>query len=134
MRLRLERLVKRHNGPATLQAVASHLHLVHGMRVENVEADGGTVGSLGCPHVEVAMLSSGFEEEGVVAVGEVTELVEKGELVLRVEFGICNDSVAKDGSALPTNARYESEGESTHPFWSVAEGRTSRPSNDAVAG
>jgi len=78
----VEQLVKDDNGPRALKAVSGHLELVHGVGVEDVEADGRAVGSLGGPEVEIVVLATSFEEEGVVAVGKVAKFVDEGELVL----------------------------------------------------
>lgn len=85
----VELLVKDDDGPRALEAVSGHLELVHGVGVEDVEANGRAVGSLGGPEVQVVVLATSLEEQGVVAVGKVAKFVDEGQLVLRVELGIC---------------------------------------------
>jgi hypothetical protein len=89
MRLLIELLVKHNDRPTPLQAVSGHLHLIHCVQVEDVEADGRAVGRLGGPEVKVVVLAAGFEEEGVVAVVEVAELVEGDHVVLVLKLRLC---------------------------------------------
>lgn len=79
----VERLVKHDYRSASPEAVACHLELVHGVGVEQLEADRGSVWGEGGPQVEVRM-ATGFEEEGRGAVGEICEFVQESELVLCV--------------------------------------------------
>lgn len=81
--------VKDDEGPGALEAVARHLHLVHGVEVEDVEADRGPVGRLCGPEVQVVVLAARLEEEGVVARREVAQLVDRREVVLVLELGLC---------------------------------------------
>lgn len=82
-------VIKDDDGPRALEAVARHLHLVHRVQVQDVEPDRGPVGRLGGPQVQVVVLAARLEEEGVVARAEVAQLVDRGEVVLVFELGLC---------------------------------------------
>lgn len=72
--------------PSTpLQTVSGHFQFVHRVHVLDVHLHRGPVGRFGRPEVEV-LVPTGFEVEGVVAVVEVCEFGEEGELVFGVEF------------------------------------------------
>nr|POE65232.1 hypothetical protein CFP56_34899 [Quercus suber] len=79
--------VEGEDGAGALEAVAGEVELLHSVHVLAVQLDGGAVGRLGEPDVEVLALA-GLEEHDVVAVVEVGELVELRELGLGVELGI----------------------------------------------
>jgi hypothetical protein len=85
--LLVEAGVEAEDGTRALEAVAGEVELLGGVDVLAVHLDGGTVGRLGQPDVEI-LAFAGFEEEDVVAVVEVGELVELRELGLGVEFGV----------------------------------------------
>lgn len=72
--------------PSTpLQTVSGHFQFVHRVHVLDVHLHRGPIGRFGRPEVEV-LVPTGFEVEGVVAVVEVCEFGEEGELVFGVEF------------------------------------------------
>jgi hypothetical protein len=85
--LLVEAGVEAEDGPGALEAVAGEVELLGGVDVLAVHLDGGAVGRLGQPDVEI-LAFAGFEEEDVVAVVEVGKLVELRELGFGVEFGI----------------------------------------------
>lgn len=89
VRFLVKLLVKDDDRPRTLEAVSGHLHLVHRVRVEDVEADRGPVRGLGGPEVEVVVLPPRFEKEGVVARREVAQFVDRREVVLVFQFRLC---------------------------------------------
>ena len=79
--------VEGQDGAGAFQAVAGEVELFHRVDVLGVEFYGGAVGRVAEPEVEVFAFA-GFEEEDVVAVVEVGELVELGEVGFCVEFGV----------------------------------------------
>lgn len=79
--------VEGQNRSRSSQTVAGEVELVHGMQVLDVELGGGTVGSLGHPHVQIHMLS-GLKVQNVVAVVHLSNLVELVQLGLGVELGL----------------------------------------------
>jgi hypothetical protein len=85
----IEAAVKAQDPPAALQAIASHLELVHGMNVLNMELDRRAVWSFSSPHVEI-FVPPGFEIDGVVTIVQVGELWQEVQVGFRVQFGICN--------------------------------------------
>jgi hypothetical protein len=74
--------VKGQDWSRALEAVSGKMQLFHCVQVLQMEFDGGTVGGLAHPDVKIFAFA-GFEEEDVVAVVEVGEFVEL------VEFGLC---------------------------------------------
>ena len=68
MRALVECLVEYDDRSTTLEAIPRHLEFVHGVSVENVKTNGGSVGSFGGPEIQVAVFPSRLEEEGVVAI------------------------------------------------------------------
>lgn len=89
VRFLVKLLVKDDDRSRTLEAVARHLHLVHRVRVEDVEPDRGPVRGLCGPEVQVVVLPPRFEKEGVVARREVAQFVDRREVVLVFEFRLC---------------------------------------------
>jgi hypothetical protein len=87
VRLLVEAGVEAEDRAGALEAVAGEVELLGCVDVLAVHLDGGAVGRLGEPEVEILALA-GLEEHDVVAVVEVGELVELRELGLGVEFGI----------------------------------------------
>ena len=87
MRLLLEAGIETQYRSRALQAVASEIQLLHRMHVLAMHLHRGAVGRFGQPDVQVFALAR-FEEHDVVAVVEVGEFIELGELGLGVEFGI----------------------------------------------
>lgn len=81
-------LVKYDNGSASFEAISSHFEFVHGVGVQHVAFEGRAVGGLGQPHVEVSMAAS-FKEDGVVAVAQVSQLVDHVKLMFGVQLGLC---------------------------------------------
>jgi hypothetical protein len=87
VRLLVEAGVEAEDRAGALEAVAGEVELLGCVDVLAVHLDGGAVGRLGEPEVEILALA-GLEEHDVVAVVEVGELVELRELGLGVEFGV----------------------------------------------
>lgn len=56
------------------------------MNVQDMKADGWTIGCLCCPEVQVVVLSASFEEECVVATGQFTEFIDEWKVVLGIEL------------------------------------------------
>lgn len=81
----LESPTKAQQPSTPLQTIPSHFQLVHRMHVLDVHLHGGPVGRFSRPEVEILVPTS-FKVESVVAVVEVCEFGEEGELVFGVEF------------------------------------------------
>lgn len=109
-------LVKDDDRPRALEAVSSHLHLVHGVRIQDVEPDRGPVRGFGGPEVEVVVLPPGLEEESVVARAEVAQLVDGRQVVLVFEFRLCGEPFG--GSVSESRGRWSE----TDPFWRAGGG------------
>lgn len=83
----VEACVEGENGTGAFEAVPGEVEFFHGVDVLGVEFYCRAVWGVAEPEVEVFAFA-GFEEEDVVAVVEVGEFVELGELGFCVEFGV----------------------------------------------
>ena len=68
----VKRSVKAEDAPRALQAISSHLQLVHGMDVLDVELHARAIRRFCCPHVQVFM-TPGLKIQSVIAVVEICE-------------------------------------------------------------
>ena len=83
----VKRLVKAQEPSAALEAVSSHLQLVHRVHVLHMHLDTRAVRGLRRPEVQV-FVSPRLEVERVVAVVEVGQFGKKIEMLLRVQFRV----------------------------------------------
>jgi hypothetical protein len=125
VRFLVKLLVKDDDRSRTLEAVSGHLHLVHRVRVQDVEPDRGPVRSLCGPEVQVVVLPPRFEKEGVVARREVAQFVDRREVVLVFEFRLCSRFHGSSESAFSLERSVRVRGPGTDPFWRGGGGRAS---------
>ena len=68
----VKRSVKAEDSPRALQAISSHLQLIHGMDVLDVELHARAIRRFCCPHVQVFMTPR-LKIQSVIAIVEVCE-------------------------------------------------------------
>ena len=83
----IKSLIEAQNMPRSFKAVACHLQLVHRMNILHLQLGRWSVRRLGQPQVQVLVPTS-FKVHAVIAVVQLRQLIQYGEIRLRVKLRI----------------------------------------------